>query len=160
MTGISDFPGLSSASLLSTLYELILGFHEEKYQLEIICILFPSTRVQPMYTYCASVTDFPCSILVKINSAPGELWNPPGKTVLSKCSFSRNKGPWIIWNDRIYQNNLYVAPVNMFPNVLLCHSHVYGKRHKDSAIYLIFVRVLMKGPFVTLAMTLFVLARH
>ena len=29
--------------------------------------------------------------------APGELWNPLGKTVLIKCSFISNKGPVNIW---------------------------------------------------------------
>ena len=31
--------------------------------------------------------------------APGKLWNPRSKTVLSKCSFIWNKGPVNIWND-------------------------------------------------------------
>ena len=31
--------------------------------------------------------------------APGALWNPLSKTVLSKFSFICNKGPVDIWND-------------------------------------------------------------
>ena len=31
--------------------------------------------------------------------APGELWNPLGKTVLNKCSFIQNQLPVIIIND-------------------------------------------------------------
>ena len=48
--------------------------------------------------------------------APKELWNPLNKVVLSKCSFISNNGPVNIWNDHKARSNLYIGPVNSFPN--------------------------------------------
>ena len=36
--------------------------------------------------------------------APGELWNPLSKAVLSRCNFIWSKGPVNIWNDRKAHN--------------------------------------------------------
>ena len=47
--------------------------------------------------------------------APRELWNPLSKTVLSGCSFIWNKGPEMTIK---LNGNLYVRPVNIFPNFL------------------------------------------
>ena len=46
--------------------------------------------------------------------APGELWNPLSKTVQSKQN---------MWNNHKTEKNLYVEPVNIFPNFLHCVSH-------------------------------------
>ena len=53
----------------------------------------------------------PCAVNFK---APGELWNPLSKTVLSKCSFICNKGLVNIWNGHKAQSKLYVGPVYIF----------------------------------------------
>ena len=56
---------------------------------------------------------------------PRELWDPLSKTVHSKCNFIWNKGPVNVWNDRKFTINLYVWPVNIFPNfdiVIWCDS--------------------------------------
>ena len=58
--------------------------------------------------------------------APRELWNPLSKTPLSKCSLIWNKEPVNIWNDIKPNSNLYVRPVNIFPNFLHCHGIVFS----------------------------------
>ena len=56
-------------------------------------------------------------------TAPGELCNPLIKTVPSKCSFIRNKGPVNICNNNELKSNLYVGPVNIFLILDTVHAH-------------------------------------
>ena len=55
------------------------------------------------YQTCEIYELLPYSVDFK---APGELWNPLSKTVLSKCSFIWNKGLANIGNNHKAQNNL------------------------------------------------------
>ena len=46
--------------------------------------------------------------------APGELWNPLSKTVLSKYSFVWNKGHLTLEMTINLKRNLYIRPVDIF----------------------------------------------
>ena len=74
-------------------------------------LIYFAYRTHEVYLVLPYSVDFKATV---------ELWNPPSKTVLSKCSFNLNKGPMNIWN---YRNDLYIGHVNIFPvNILQVYS--------------------------------------
>ena len=52
--------------------------------------------------------------------APTELWNPLNQAVLSKCSFTWNKGLVNIWKTAKLKSNFIVGPVYISLNLLHC----------------------------------------
>ena len=59
--------------------------------------------------------------------APAELWNLLSKIVLSKCSFTWNKGSVSIWKDpktKDPKDNLYIGPANIQSSAVITRSNV------------------------------------
>ena len=59
-----------------------------------------------VYYACQTRESYPVLSYSVNLKAPGELWNPLSKTVLSKCGFFWNEGPEIIRNDRKDQKSI------------------------------------------------------